>query len=140
MRPQGAGSQSPVRIVSQPFGLYVPPLRQPYLAALKKKRMEPAKRVDRPFSFYSGLDRPLGVQAHSLLEFLEAVKRVEVGSLEFHTERGDFERWIREVLGLAFLSSRISSLRKEGVRGERLREKLVEALEEWLKVYTYKRV
>jgi hypothetical protein len=102
--------------------------------------MEPAKKVDRPFSFYSGLGRPLGVQAHSLLEFLEAVKRVEVSSLEFHTERGDFERWIKEVLGLAFLSSRISSLRKEGVRGEELREKLVEALEEWLKVYTYKRV
>jgi len=102
--------------------------------------MEPAKRVDHPFSFYSGLDRPLGVQAHSLLEFLEAVRKVEVGSLEFHLERGDFERWIREVLGLAFLSSRISSLRKEGVKGEELRKRLVGVLEEWLRIHTYKRV
>ena len=102
--------------------------------------MEPAKRVDHPFFFYSGLDRPLGVQAHSLLEFLEAVRKVEVGSLEFHLQRGDFERWIREVLGLAFLSSRISSLRKEGVKGEELRKRLVGVLEEWLRIHTYKRV
>ncbi len=102
--------------------------------------MDPARRVDKPFSFYSGVDRPLGVLAHSLLEFREAVEKVGTDSLEFHLYRGDFERWIKEVFGLAFLSSRISALRKEGARGEELREKLVEALEEWFRVYTYKRV
>ncbi|MEM2866697.1 MAG: DUF5752 family protein [Candidatus Hadarchaeales archaeon] len=102
--------------------------------------MDPARRVDKPFSFYSGVGRPLGVEAHSLMEFTEAVKKVGTDSLEFHVYREDFERWIKEVFGLAFLSSRISALRRDGVKGEELREKLVEVLEEWLRVYTYKRV
>ncbi|TDA33816.1 MAG: hypothetical protein DSO02_03520 [Hadesarchaea archaeon] len=101
--------------------------------------MDPARKVETPFHFYSGMDRPLGIQAQSLLEFLEAVKRVGTDSLEFHLYRGDFERWIKDVFNSAFLHSRISALRRDGVKGEELRRRLVGVLEEWIGFYLYKR-
>lgn len=78
---------------------------------------------ERAFYFYSGIDRPLAVTAKSLTEFCERIKTVEPASLDFHTGRRDFERWV-SMLGDNVLSKRLGEVRNSRAQGEPLRSKL----------------
>ena len=79
--------------------------------------------ADRAFYFYLGTDRPLPVSARSLGEFSEKLKTVEPASLAFHTERQDFENWVK-MLGDDVLAKKLSDVRKSKAQGDVLRGKL----------------
>ena len=81
---------------------------------------------DKAFYFYLGENKPAGLAARSLKEFYDAVKTVDSTSLEFHVQRGDFEKWIREVLGDEELAAEIAELRPANLSGDSLRNKLCE--------------
>lgn len=83
---------------------------------------------NKAFYFYLGEYRPAGPVARSLREFYDSVKTIDSASLEFHVQRGDFEKWIREVLGDEELASEITELRSAGLSGDSLRDKLCKSV------------
>lgn len=84
--------------------------------------------ADRAFYFYSEIGRPLGAVASSLEEFGEKLKSVEAKSLEFHTHRGDFEKWVY-MLGDGELAKSLIKVRDANHSGETLRAELVKAVQ-----------
>jgi hypothetical protein len=63
------------------------------------------------FHFYTAIGDYCGVSAHSLEEFADALQYVCSAAIVFHFERGDFQNWIREVIGDAELAQRIDAIR-----------------------------
>jgi hypothetical protein len=83
---------------------------------------------EKAFYFYLGEDRPLGVSASDLRDFGSKLKTVDVVSLEFHTKRGDFEKWVY-MLGDGELTKSLVKLREANFSGERLRSELVKLVQ-----------
>jgi len=83
---------------------------------------------ERAFYFYAEVGRPLDAAANSLKEFGEKLKTVEAKSLQFHLERGDFEKWAY-MLGDSELAKSLSKLKKPALAGEKLRTELVRVVQ-----------
>jgi len=66
---------------------------------------------DKTFKFYKGWGQYTGVSADGLVRFAVALETVEPASVEFHLERGDFEKWLTEVVKDAELATRFSRLK-----------------------------
>jgi alpha-amylase len=75
------------------------------------------------FYFSRGIGDYTGQAATSLSEFAEMLRTVDSKSIEFHMERKDFERWIRNVFGDEELAQTVS--RTAGSKGENRRNELV---------------
>ncbi len=88
---------------------------------------------ERGFTFYHELGRPTQLTARSLEELYSALKIVEIDSIDFHTERGDFERWIREIVGDDELADILKQISNEKLSGERLRTRTISALRKRIK-------
>jgi len=67
---------------------------------------------DRAFFFYEDIGKPTGDFSTSLTDFCEKVNKISAKSLAFHLKRGDFENWIREVIGDIELSNRLVKLKE----------------------------
>jgi len=79
--------------------------------------------VEKAFYFYEDLGQPLHQVAVSLKDFLEKVKEVSVASIEFHQNRGDFAKWIRDAFGAVPLADAVETVKESG---EGLRRQLIE--------------
>ncbi len=101
-------------------------LQKPELAAKWVLRRLP---IDKGFTFFHEFARPTSMTAHSLHEFGRAINSAPEQTLQYHLERGDFERWISQVLGDKILAQKIALTAREGVKGERLRKKLAAVIE-----------
>lgn len=78
---------------------------------------------DKSFNFYVTVGKPLSIHAHSLRDFAHKLERTDVASVQFHTERGDFETWFKG-LGDEELAKKTTLLKKRGLSCEDLREEL----------------
>jgi len=83
---------------------------------------------EKSFTFYYDFSKPTGLTARSLSEFHSALKRVDGRSVKFHMVRGDFARWIRQVLGFRELADDISKV-KIARSEEALRRRLLRVIE-----------
>jgi hypothetical protein len=81
------------------------------------------------FNFYVDVDKPLGFSALSLDEFYRTIKQVCSDSLEFHLNRGDFEKWLKEVCKDEDLAKTFRTLEVEELKGEDLRKALLQAID-----------
>jgi hypothetical protein len=79
---------------------------------------------EKAFYFFTSIGNYTGVSASSLKEFVERINDVNVKSLEFHLYRGDFEKWIAEVLQDAELSGEVKRLQRFNFTGDTLRNQL----------------
>jgi len=79
--------------------------------------------VQEAFLFFTDIGQYTGEFAQSLETFYDEISNVPLESLDFHFRRGDFEKWIKEMLGDAYLADRISRIDKS-VRGEKLKARL----------------
>jgi len=77
------------------------------------------------FYFYEAFNKPLFEAAFNLEDLRKKIEKVPVASLEFHQNRGDFARWIRDVFKETQLAERIA---KTTSTGEDLRLALLNAL------------
>jgi len=77
------------------------------------------------FYFYEEFNKPLFEAAFNLDDLKKKLEKVPVASLEFHQNRGDFARWIREVFKETKLAERIANMSSTG---EALRLELLNAL------------
>ena len=50
------------------------------------------------FYFFTSIGNYTGENAASLEEFVKKIVEVDIKSLEFHFHRGDFQKWMAEVL------------------------------------------
>jgi hypothetical protein len=83
---------------------------------------------DKAFHFYLAEGKPLGVSSSDLKDFGSKLKTVDVVSLEFHTKRGDFEKWVY-MLGDGELTKSLMRLREANFSEKRLRSELVKLVQ-----------
>jgi hypothetical protein len=79
---------------------------------------------DEAFYFFTSIGNYTGVSASSLKEFVERINDVNVKSLEFHLYRGDFEKWIAEILHDEELAADVRRLHGFSLTGDALRNQL----------------
>jgi len=79
---------------------------------------------EKAFYFFTSIGNYTGVSAASLKEFVERINEVNVKSLEFHLYRGDFEKWITEVLEDRKLAEDVGKLQKTNLLADHLRNQL----------------
>lgn len=79
---------------------------------------------DKAFYFFISIGNYTGEKAASLKELMEKINLVDVKSLEFHQQRGDLEKWIREVLGDSDLAKEVRDLNRLNLTGDALRKQL----------------
>ncbi len=94
--------------------------------ALKISMQVPSEMA---FHFYVEVDKPLDFSAQSLEEFYRLVRQVCSDSLEFHLYRGDFERWLQDVLKDGELNEAVASLRTAELKDEELRKAMMNAID-----------
>ncbi len=80
---------------------------------------------EKAFHFYAGIGKPLGEVAFNLEDLKKKVREVPIVSLEFHQGRGDFARWIGEILENMELVEVIQKIDKTG---EDLRREFLKSL------------
>jgi len=78
---------------------------------------------DKAFHFYAGIDKPMHVYAYDLSDFCNKLNTVDLETVSFHVERGDFEAWFR-MLGDNELAKKTALLKSRKLSGEELRETL----------------
>lgn len=83
--------------------------------------------AEKSFHFYVDIGKPLNVYAASLGDFCEKILKVDLPSLEFHINRGDFEAWFAG-LGDAELARKTLLVREQKIAGENLRKKLYDVV------------
>jgi DNA-binding transcriptional ArsR family regulator len=81
--------------------------------------------AQKSFHFYADIGKPLNILGASLGDFCEKIQKIDVGSIEFHTNRGDFETWFTD-LGDIELARKTLLVREQKMSGENLRNKLYE--------------
>lgn len=82
---------------------------------------------EKTFHFYVDVGKPLNVYAASLGDFREKISKVDVGSLEFHINRGDLEAWFAG-LGDGELARKTLLIRELKMSGEELRSRLLDVV------------
>jgi hypothetical protein len=87
---------------------------------------------EKGFHFFNGSGNYEGETATSLVTFEFILESVNIDSIRYHMGRGDFQKWIREVLGDDALAERIDELNPD-VSDEELRGGLINAVNEDLK-------
>ena len=79
---------------------------------------------EKAFYFFTSIGNYTGSSAASLKEFMGRINEVNVKSLEFHLGRGDFEKWVADVLQDQELAAEIKRLQKQNLTGNGLRDQL----------------
>lgn len=100
-------------------------LERPELAVKWVLRQLPAGKG---FTFFYDFARPTTLTVHSLHEFYLALKKVDVRAIQFHMERGDFECWLRQVVGDDKLATQLTAVSKRKLSGEALRKQLLSVI------------
>jgi hypothetical protein len=85
--------------------------------------------VEKGFHFFTDIRNPVGIFATSIFEFADELKKVDLKSLEFHTQRNDFSKWLREVVRDDWLAKEFEKLEVLKLTGDKLRARAVEITE-----------
>jgi len=80
------------------------------------------------FYFFTDIGQCTDRWSACLADFCNAIRTIDIKSVEFHFKRGDFANWIRETLGDSELANEISRVSKT-IRGEELRTALHQTVE-----------
>ena len=110
-------------------GLYVVSMKGKEELGLREVTKEKALTImaknppGKSFHFYSEVGKPLNVYATDLFDFCNKMDKVDVESIEFHFDRGDFEAWVM-FLGDEELSKKMGLLRRKRIVGKELCEKI----------------
>ncbi len=95
-----------------------------------------AKRIlrklpgDRGFTFSYEFAKPTECTVYSLKEFNSALKIVSLKSIQFHVERGDFEKWVRWTIGDDKLADKLADVSRSKVTSQNIRERTLNLVEQ----------
>ncbi len=76
-----------------------------------------------------------GITAISLTDFASKIEIVDINSVLYHYPRGDFQKWIDDVLGDKELADRMCFVKQE-ISGERLRSQLLKIIQKRIRELT----
>jgi hypothetical protein len=79
---------------------------------------------EKAFYFYRDEGSPSGLKASNLQEFLSRIESADAESLYFHSQRHDFENWVR-MLGDPTLAKQMQTLASQKLSPVELKSKLV---------------
>jgi alpha-amylase len=79
------------------------------------------------FRFFRETGDSTGKTATSLADFVEKLRTVDIRSVNFHFPRQDFEKWLRNTIGDAEMSTRISRIKRD-THGEKLRNEIIQVV------------
>ncbi len=96
-------------------------LEKPKHVARRILRRLPAKQG---FTFYYRFSKPTKWIAHSLEEFYSILKSVNLRSIRFHATRGDFEKWIRCVIGDNKLADQLAEVTERKMPQDKIRDRI----------------
>jgi hypothetical protein len=99
----------------------------PHIRHLRKYLQAPLPGPKR-FYFHDESGRYLGRAAANLWEFREALSNLPAGSLQYHLRRGDFERWLQDVLHDDELARRVHKIGSRNLEGAAMRQALLGAV------------
>jgi alpha-amylase len=87
--------------------------------------------ANEPFLFYTGVGKDCytGITAWSLSGMKKAILEASAKSVEFHNNRGDFEKWAEESLHDEALSKKLSGIKSSGLKGGQLKSALARLFE-----------
>ncbi|MEM2971071.1 MAG: DUF5752 family protein [Candidatus Bathyarchaeia archaeon] len=91
---------------------------------------------EKAFYFFTSIGNYTGISASSIEEFLKKINEVNIKSLEFHFHRGDFEKWMAEVLEDKELAEEVRKLQRFNLSGDTLRNRLYEVVSKRVKHLT----
>ena len=80
------------------------------------------------FHFFAPDGHYSGETATSLCSFLSDLKHLDIQSIRFHFERGDFQKWLRTTIGDEELAQRIDNLDKK-MPDKQIRQQLSETVQ-----------
>jgi DNA-binding HxlR family transcriptional regulator len=105
------------------------------------KKIYSAVPREKCFYFYTGVgpEKFTKMSACSLSDFKEKAEKVDLRSLEFHTQRGDIARWFKDVLGEPELAKEFDRLRMLNVYGEVLRTRMARLIDARIERLSYSR-
>jgi hypothetical protein len=98
-------------------------------AATQAKRALSTVNSECGFHFYTAIGDYTGITATSLQDLIEKMREVPVGSVRFHYERGDFQRWIRTLFCDQELAENIGLI-KPTFSDEALRAEIIDQIKE----------
>jgi hypothetical protein len=96
-------------------------------AETAQKRLSPVPYAQ-GFHFFMPDGHYSGETAMSLCAFLKDLGRIDMISIRFHFERGDFQKWLRTTIGDEEFAQRIDNLDKK-VSEETLRQQLTDIVQ-----------
>ncbi len=79
--------------------------------------------LEKAFHFYADYGKTLNIHASNMQDFCEKIRTLDVGAIEFHTHRGDFEAWFMG-LGDVELARKMLLIRERKAFGEELQRKI----------------
>jgi len=86
-----------------------------------------------PFHFCLDVGDYTGISADSYEDFLDSIKQVKARSLSFHDQRGDFQKWVLNILQDKKLAKELEKVKKQKLRGQALRNRLYHIVSERLR-------
>lgn len=100
-----------------PAATFVPPPRLVRHVRHLTKYADHGVAPHHRFFFRDG-DGAILAAAASLAEFVDVLAELPAASLRHHAERGDFSRWVREVMSDRVLAGRLAKLERRWCRGQ----------------------
>jgi len=91
---------------------------------------------EKAFHFYRPSGEYTHMKARSLRELLESLEKVPIDSIIYHLNRGDLQRWLREVMLLDELAEEFDRIAKAEIGGDELRRALINAMKRSLNMPT----
>ena len=79
---------------------------------------------EKAFYFFTAIGNYTGENATSIEDFLKKIEHIDIKSIEFHFYRGDFEKWMAEIIGDKELVDQIKKLKDQNLTGGKLRNQL----------------
>ena len=79
------------------------------------------------FHFFLDIGQCSGETANSLVHFTKEIELVPIESVDFHFKRGDFQKWIADIIGDGVLAEAIGRIGRE-LSGEPLRKRILAVL------------
>jgi len=79
---------------------------------------------EKAFYFFTAIGNYTGESATSIEDFLKKIEHIDIKSIEFHFYRGDFEKWMAEIIGDKELVDQIKKLKDQNLTGGKLRNQL----------------
>jgi hypothetical protein len=122
-------------VISPEKGQYIITENGKKALGIPETNIENAKAIlsyaphDKSFIFYSDVDKPLPIHAHSLQDFANKLSKADIKSVEFHMRRDDFEAWFK-CLGDQELAKKTALLKAKKIAGEELRPRLHDMVEQ----------